>query len=148
ENLVNGARASVLMEMYHLTDTSVVQCLVDARTHGISVEVVLDGSSLKKSPYKDLEKEMISSGVSVFESSPAFSISHSKAMVIDHKKALISSMKLTDRPDVRRDYGVIVEDPGVIAEMEKVFRADIENSKNSTGFTPKVNDPHLIWSPT
>jgi phosphatidylserine/phosphatidylglycerophosphate/cardiolipin synthase-like enzyme len=56
-------------------------------------------------------------------------------------------MNLTDHPEVRRDYGVEINDPDVIREMETVFNADILNSQNQTGETPQVSDPHLLWSP-
>jgi phosphatidylserine/phosphatidylglycerophosphate/cardiolipin synthase-like enzyme len=145
--MIAQAHHSVLMEMYHMIDQDVTNALLAARGRGADVNVILDGSSLRNSPYIDFGNSLAAGGVAVFASSPAFTITHSKSMVVDGVEGIVSSMNLTLHPETRRDYGVMLQDPGVLAEMTKVFEADIQNSKNRTGFTPPLSDPHLLWSP-
>ena len=146
-NLINQAQHSVLMEMYHLTDAGVADSIVGAVKRGLTTSIILDGKSLSNSESATIETQLESGGVTVIKSSPKFSITHSKAMVVDGVKAIVSSMNLTDHPEVRRDYGVVIVDPDVISEMESVFKADIANSAQGTANTPAVSDPHLLWSP-
>ena len=143
---IDGAQKSVLMEMFHLTDPTVIASL-DRAGSRIRVDLILDGETLKKQPYSTLAETMKSAGVNVLPSSSAFTITHSKSAVFDGQTAIVSSMNLTDHPETRRDYGVVLEDPGVIIEMEKVFTQDIANAKANTGETPPLSDPHLLWSP-
>ncbi len=147
DTIIDDAQKSVLMEMYHLTDHAVAQSLENAKARGIDVTVILDQGGLKSGGEAAIQKELASDQINTVSSSPAFSITHTKSVVVDGKRAIVSSMNLTDHPEVRRDYGVTIEDPGVIQEMESVFNTDIANAQNQAAETPQLSDPHLLWSP-
>ncbi len=145
---IDNAKQSIQMTMFHLTNPAVVTAMVNAVARGVVVEAILDAKNLADqqrpgSPYEDL----IQGGVKVTPSSPSFSITHVKAMVVDDITAFITSINLTTEYAETRDYGFITTDKGIISEMDKVFQADLANAKNKTGLTPTLTNSNLVWSP-
>ncbi len=141
------ARKSIRMEMYHLTDQVAVNALIEAHVRGVDVAVLLDGRSLTQEQYKKVALQLQNGGVKVAASSPAFTITHVKAMIVDKVFAYVTSVNLTNSAATRRDYGIVTKDPSVIREILKVFAVDWENATKRTGNTPQLSDPHLLWSP-
>lgn len=68
---------------------------------------------------------LIDSGVAVKWANPAFPKTHAKAVLIDNNKALIMTLNLVPQTfSVRRDYGVMTDDAGVIENLSRVFTQD------------------------
>ncbi len=158
---IDSARTSVRMVMYHLTDANVIQALINAHRRNVSVKLILDQSSLVD-PSAELNgyNQLQAAGVDVMKSSTGFSITHEKAMAIDDRKVFITAMNMTNGYAAERDFGVITEDPAILAEWNAVFLADVENSRQTIwpsakdpnppagpSHTPKLEVPSLIWSP-
>jgi len=146
-NLINGAKKSIYMEMFHVTDKSVIEALNNAAKRGVATTVILDGKSLLAAPYKAISDDLASHGVIVISSSSAFTITHSKSMVADDEVAVISSMNLTDHPEVRRDYGFVIRDQNIINDLLKIFNTDIQNAKDQTKNSPDKLDDRILLSP-
>jgi phosphatidylserine/phosphatidylglycerophosphate/cardiolipin synthase-like enzyme len=144
---IRGARRSVRLTMYHLTDPEVVRALAAAKKRGCEVKVVLDGSSLRAKKFAKAFDQLQAGGVEVRASSPAFSITHEKAMIVDGKSAFITAINLTMAVEETRDFGVVLEDPSIVAEMDRVFKADWKNASEGTGVSPDVSQANLVWSP-
>lgn len=144
---IDHAVKSVQMTMYHLTDLDVIDALAGARKRKLDVRVILDGESLKKPRFAAGAQALTAAGVLVRPSSPAFSITHEKALLIDGTKAVIMSMNMTQTASDTRDYGIITENPGIVAEWESVFNADWMNAQTGRGETPRVHRADLLWSP-
>jgi phosphatidylserine/phosphatidylglycerophosphate/cardiolipin synthase-like enzyme len=144
---IAAAKDSVRLTMYHLTDGQVVKALLAARARGVRVRVILDQSSLKASKYLNPFKKLLAGGVEVRKSSARFSLTHAKAMVIDGRRAFIMSLNLAGGAASMRDYGVVTQDPSIVAAVAQVFETDWANAGNDAGDSPGVSDPRLVLSP-
>ena len=146
---IQGAKRSIHLAIYHLTDQSVIQALIDKLNNagpGFDLRVLVDGKSMAGGYLKALQP-LLDAGVALRGSSPAFSIMHEKAMVVDSGTALITAINLTNTSDNTRDFGVVTADAGVISEINAVFEADWLNAANGTGATPALANGNLAWSP-
>jgi cardiolipin synthase len=145
---IAGAKSSVHMTMYHITDTKIINALIaKAKDTSVDLRVIVDGGSLTGGYLKAFQS-MTSAGVNVVGSSKAFSLTHSKDMVIDGKTAFVSAINMTNTTTNTRDFGIITPDSGVISEIESVFTADWANAQNGGKDTPALSNPNLVWSPT
>ena len=83
-----------------------------------------------------------SSGVSVKTGSPAFRLTHEKAMVIDGRVALIMTLNQDySAYTENREFGLIDYNAADVEEIASTFDADW----NRTGVI--LSDPNLVWSP-
>ncbi|MDE2292360.1 MAG: hypothetical protein KGL53_09780 [Elusimicrobia bacterium] len=144
---IDGARRSVVMTMYRLTDPRVVDALKAARRRGAEVRVILDAQSLAGREEAWAARRLRDAGVLVRPSSPGFSITHEKALVVDGTRVLVMSANMTRGASRTRDYGVVVDDPGLAAEVAVVFEADWSNAMTQAADTPPLSRPELLWSP-
>ncbi|MEO7114056.1 MAG: phospholipase D-like domain-containing protein, partial [Polyangiaceae bacterium] len=144
---IASAHSSIKMIMFHLSEKSIISALIEARSRGVDVRLILDAKNLESKTSQKIVNELKNAGIVVTPSSPEFSITHAKAMVIDDKRALIMSLNLTTIFEKTRDYAVTTEDPCVVREFLSVFAADVSNSAARTKMTPPLSCPSLIWSP-
>ena len=144
---IDGAHTSVDMAMFHLTDPQAIEALVKAAKRHVAVRVILDGASLKDPKLARIQTRLHDAGVDVRASSTAFSITHEKAMVVDRQAAFITAINLTKPVATTRDFGIVTHDRSIVDEVERVFEADLDNAKNSTGETPELHVASLVWSP-
>lgn len=144
---IKKAQKSILMEMFRLTDLEIVDAMVEAKQRGVDVKVILDGSTYGSPSTVAATEKMDSGGVNWFKSSPGFSISHSKAMIIDDVEMIISSMNLSKQAENKRDWGVVLTDQEMISDVKNLFLTDIENSKTGLSNTPELKSSQLIVSP-
>jgi phosphatidylserine/phosphatidylglycerophosphate/cardiolipin synthase-like enzyme len=144
---IAAAGQSVCLTMYHLSDDKVVRALLAARARGVRVRVILDQSALKESRYLRPCRKLLAGGVEVRKSSPRFSLTHAKAMLVDGRRAFVMSLNLAGGAASMRDYGVITEDPAIAAGLAQLFETDWANAENGTGNSPAVSDPRLVVSP-
>src|SRR2546423_12675614 len=87
---IDGAQASIEMTMFHLTDPDVIDALIRAKARGVDVELILDGKMNDKPIGK-----LAAGGIEAIRSSPAFSITHAKTMIVDHGVAFVPAINLT-----------------------------------------------------
>lgn len=169
-NAIKGTQGSILMEMFHLTDPDVVAAL-EGLPSSVQIDIILDSSNLQDQATKQIADDLVKDrpNIRYYPSSwpvaqGGFDQTHTKAMIVDGKLALITSINLTTNAWVQRDYGISTADQNVIAEMTGVFYADIMNSVDMqvnktlpssvtikaepTNYTPTtVGQGMLIWSP-
>jgi phosphatidylserine/phosphatidylglycerophosphate/cardiolipin synthase-like enzyme len=143
---IHNATQSIQLTMFHLTDPDVVNELL-GKASLPDLRVILDGATLKTAKYARIFKQLKDAGVQIKGSSSAFDMTHTKAMVVDGKRAFVTSMNLTKTFDTTRDFGLITEDADVIAEMQAVFETDWKNADSGAGDTPALSDRNLVWSP-
>ncbi len=144
---IDGARLRIDLAMFHLTDTSIAEALGRAHARGVAVRVILDGSSLRTRKLDKIAAALRDAGVDVRGSTPAFTITHEKAMVVDGAVVFITAINLTKDVGKTRDLGVVTHAPQIAAEVERVFEQDWQNAANQTGDTPPLTEPSLVWSP-
>ncbi len=140
---INSAKSEILVEVYLLSDKTIIGALKDAKAKGISVDVMLEehpfgGGSLNNTT----EKELVSAGISVEWSNPAFSLTHEKAIIIDGKKAFILSQNLTSSSfSKNREYDILDTNVKDVEEIRTIFIDDWQRKS----FTQ--SSPNLVISP-
>lgn len=144
---IDSAQQAIDMVMFHLSDPETISHLLQAHDRGVAIRIILDRKILVSSSAQAIRDSLAQKGIEVRASSTAFSITHEKAAIFDGKKAIVSSINLTKLVGVTRDFGVLTEDPSVVAEMENVFAADWQNAENNGAVTPDLSDEKLVWSP-
>lgn len=147
-NKIHNAKSSIILEMFHLTDMAIADELVAAKNRGLEVKVILDGTVMKSSSSVVVINKLNSGKVDWQKSSPAFSITHSKAMLIDGNEVIISTMNLTSFGSTKRDWGYITQDETILSDVKALFAADWENAKSGSMITPDQQSPDLVVSPT
>ena len=144
---IDGARTSIDLAMFHLTDPEVTGALVRAAARGVRVRVIVDGRGLKPHGNRAAFDELASGGVEIRGSSPAFSLTHEKAMVVDGDTAFITAINLTRDADRTRDLGIVTHRRGVVDDVDALFAADWHNAETRGHDTPVLREPSLVVSP-
>jgi len=140
--LINGARHSIDVTMYELSDTTAEHDLAAAAGRGVRVRVILDRRerSVNSGGYAYLSSHR----VTVTWSSPDYRYTHQKTVIIDGAKAVIMTANLTSRYyATSRDFLVIDAERADVSAITAVFDADFH------GKTVRPGDgSDLVWSPT
>jgi phosphatidylserine/phosphatidylglycerophosphate/cardiolipin synthase-like enzyme len=119
---INNAKTSVYMTMYEIDDTNVIGAITAAKGRGLDVKVVLDGSSTTKS---NNQSAYTSFNGYVKWSSSAYTFTHEKCVMIDHKEAWIMTANAEKSvPQYNREYLAIDDDAADVTEAEAIFNAD------------------------
>jgi hypothetical protein len=126
---INGAKTSVYMTMYEIDDSGVIGAIVSAKNRGLDVKVILDGSSTTRSNNQGAYNSF--SGY-VTWSSPGFTYTHEKCVMIDHTQAWVMTANAESSvPEYNREYLAIDDDLADVTEAEAVFKADYANQSYS-----------------
>jgi len=146
---IQGAKQSIQMEMYLLTEYNVIGALEDAANRGVNVQVMLEGhpvGSGSTTPQQTIAK-LNAAGVKAQETNPAFALTHTKLMIIDGKTAFISSGNFTksalggSSSTSDRDFLIDDTNSADIQQCSAIFQADWART------TPQITDPDLVVSP-
>jgi len=146
-NAIGAAKKSVKMKMFRMSNPVIAEALIDAAKRGVDVFVIFDRAQWKSENDVLLVESMTKAGVMIMKATTKFTLTHEKAMIIDDRKAMISTMNMIKRIMQMVDYGVFTTNPGIVQEMAEVYEVDWKNAEEGTGETPKLSDPYLIWSP-
>jgi phosphatidylserine/phosphatidylglycerophosphate/cardiolipin synthase-like enzyme len=135
--------------MFRITEESVSKALIEAsKKRQVKIRILLDREqTLASDVVQKIKAEMIAAGIQVKLGTPAFSITHEKAMTLDDSTALISTVNLTKGFKTTRDIGIITRDQNIINEFNSVFEADWKNSDTGLAVTPPLAVDQLVWSP-
>ncbi|GCF07831.1 hypothetical protein KDI_13950 [Dictyobacter arantiisoli] len=144
-----GAKKSVWLEMYLLTDKKIIQALEDAAQRQIDVRVMLEDhpyGSGSVAPNQTLDR-LRAAGVTTQTTNPQFALTHEKGMVIDHHSAYIMTSNFTlsalgsSRTLQNREYGIIDNNSADVQDVESIFLADWGRTQVTFSST------HLVVSP-
>lgn len=148
-NAIRGAQQAVWLEMYLLTNKSVLTALEDDANRGIDVRVMLEQHPYGSGGVSSQETiaKLQAAGVKAQFSDPAFALTHEKGMIIDRSTAYIMTSNMTNTAlgagnyPHNREYDIIdTQAPDVQATMA-IFQADWEHSAVT------LHDPNLVVSP-
>lgn len=141
------ARRSIDLEIYLITDHTMIHALEYAHAAGVRVRVLLErqpfgvdvsGSGANQSAYDQLA----AADIPVRWTSGRFRLTHEKAMVVDGTAAYILTLNFSRSAFTRnREFGVVDTKPADVREVDAVFGADWR----SAAYVPR--DPNLIISP-
>ncbi len=128
---IDRATESLLVQHPKFVDAVILDRLVDAADRGVKVKVLCGG----KHGISDWD---ILDTFSSLRTLRRFGVKvrkqknlrvHAKLLVVDRREALVGSMNI-DRSafDLRRELGVIVDEPEIVDRLRRVFKSDWKNS--------------------
>ncbi len=127
-DLIRGARRSLAVYNEEMADGAVTKALIDAALRGVSVEVVMTGSSQWKWAFAELATA--GAQVRVFADDPSAPLYiHAKAIVADAgmpgARAFVGSENFSTASLYdNRELGIVTIDRGVVAGVARTFAAD------------------------
>jgi cardiolipin synthase len=143
---IDGARRSINITIFRMDDPVIQQALLEAAARGVRVRALVAANPRgwqKKN--RKLLRDLLKSGIET-KQPPADSRKaryHYKILTVDGRQSLILTFNPTrENLHYTRDFGIILHDEAVTAELDRLFDADW----NDTEFTPDVNSP-LVISP-
>ena len=120
--LLGSAKREIKLEVYEFSYTTLADALIDARSRGVSVQVVLEPSVAANT---QMSQYLLNGGVSVAWASKKFHNTHSKFAVIDDYAVLVGSTNWSKNAMLyNREASVIVYSTDVAASFEKIFDSD------------------------
>jgi len=125
-DLIAGARRSVWMEMYLLTDARAVDALADRARAGCDVRVILEPAPyLNEDANQPAFAALAAAGAVVRWSTPRFAYTHAKVLIVDHARLVVMTLNLTGAGlDGNREYAAVDDTATDIAAAEALFAAD------------------------
>jgi cardiolipin synthase len=146
---IDSAQKSVWVEMYLLTDRKIIAALEEAAHRGVDTRVMLEthpygGSSISAT---ETLNRLSAAGVQTKATSPAFSLTHEKGMILDGQTAYIMTSNFTlsalgvSRSTENREYGIIDHNQQDVQSVIDIFNADWNRTN------VQLNDPNLVVSP-
>lgn len=148
-NAINNATSSINVELYLLTDTNVITALENAARRGIDVQVMLDPDPYGVGTTEPAQTllALSNAGAHTEDSSPSFTYTHEKGMVIDSKTAYIMTCNFTlsalggSSSTTNREYGIIDTESTDVAAVLAIFNADWSRASYT------LSDTDLVLSP-
>ena len=146
---ISGAKQTIDVEMYLLTDHAVINGLESASHRGVKVRVMLEGHPYGQgavTPQETISK-LKAAGIDAKTTNPAYTLTHTKLMLIDGQTAFISSANYTftalggSTQHQDRDYIVRDTVRADVTECAAIYDADWNRT------TPALSDPNLVVSP-
>lgn len=125
-NAIKGAKKSVHMTMYLLTNDQIINALGTLKNAGVDVKVVLNQSfppnaGNNQPAYNALKAK----GVNVRWAPSAYTYTHAKTVIIDGTSLLVMTMNLTETSAKdNREFIATDTDPQDVADAETIFDAD------------------------
>lgn len=124
---VKGAKKSVHVTMYMLSNSLLIQALIVQLKAGVDVKVVLNQNFPSGQPNTNVNayNQLQGGGVPVVYASPSYTFTHEKCVVIDGTQAWIMTMNVTQSSaSSNREYLAIDTEAADVADAEQIFQAD------------------------
>jgi phosphatidylserine/phosphatidylglycerophosphate/cardiolipin synthase-like enzyme len=123
---LDAARSSISIEVYLLTDDSVISALFRARDRGVTVRVLLEEDPYGGSNQQpEIFETLAEGGIQVRWNDAGSRFSHVKLIVIDNRVALILNLNLTYSALTKnRELGVITTDAEMVDHATRIFEND------------------------
>lgn len=128
---LDAARTSISIEIYLLTDDSIISALFRARDRGVIVRVLLEEDPYGGSNQQpEIFQTLAEGGIQVRWNTAASRFSHVKLIVIDQEVALIMNLNLTYSALTRnRELAVITTDPSQVEHASRIFEIDWQGTE-------------------
>jgi phosphatidylserine/phosphatidylglycerophosphate/cardiolipin synthase-like enzyme len=112
--------------MYLLTDDRAITALAERARAGCDVRVILEPAPyMSEDANQPAFAALTAAGALVRWSTPRFTYTHAKALIVDHARLTVMTLNLTGAGlGGNREYAAIDDDPADVAAAEAVFAAD------------------------
>ncbi len=126
---IRGAKKSVHVTIYLLTNDAIIDALGDAKQAGRDVKVLLNKSfPSDKDENLPAFNALKARGVEVQWAPAGYTFTHAKTLLIDGENAIIMTMNMTETSArTNREYIATDSDPKDVDDLEKIFAADMTN---------------------
>ncbi|MEM2963074.1 MAG: phospholipase D family protein [Candidatus Anstonellales archaeon] len=122
-SLIDSARESIDIEVYLFTNEKASSALIEAKKRGVRVRLIVERRTDADKEWKLIEK-MAQEGIEIKMASQRFTLTHSKFMIIDGRRALVGSMNFSGSAfATNREAGVILSGK-IVDEYKKIFEED------------------------
>ena len=138
------AKAAVRVKMFELSDPSAVDALIAAHRRRVTVRVMVDPTRARRHRQRTAARQRLRrAGVHVRATSPAFSATHEKSLIVDEGTAFVQSCNWEPEYFTHtRDYAVKTTNRDEVAEIIECFEADWGRRRFHPGAPSS-----LIWCP-
>ena len=143
-SLIRRAKYRIRLEVYELTESTIISALATAKRRHVWVEVILEqhpfgGGSYAQEAYDALHRD----GISVrWANESAFTYTHEKAMDVDNREAGIFTFNLSYSAfSTNREFGVIDRSSRDATQIGSIFDADWRRGQ------ARLTDYQLVVSP-
>ncbi|MBV8063046.1 MAG: hypothetical protein JOY51_05590 [Nevskia sp.] len=142
---INGAKKSVDVEMYLLSDKDIVDSLAAAAKRGVQVRVLMEshpfGSGAGNKKTMDTLQQ---AGIEARWTSRKFTYTHEKGMVVDGSTAWIMTANMTKSARLNnREYLIADTNSADVQEVQNIFASDWQQ----TPYVPGAAAGHMVISP-
>ena len=153
---IAGATHSLhITNAYFVPTPAFVETLCNASDRGVDVKVIVPG------PYHDMPvvrhaswhvwPKLLARGVEIYEYQPT--MIHCKTLTVDSAVSLVGSINFDPRSfALNSECGVVINDSGIAAEMERVFASDLQQcvridiaTVNARGLFTRARDAVCYW---
>jgi phosphatidylserine/phosphatidylglycerophosphate/cardiolipin synthase-like enzyme len=139
---IDGARTSIDLSMYELSDPTIERALVDEAQKGIDVRVILDAAYEGSSENATAASVLREGSVHVVWA-PSSQIFHAKYLVIDNSTAYIGTGNFVPSDySSTRDFWVTDIQPADVSAIVDTFDGDFDH-----GGATSHQSGGLVWSP-
>ncbi|MBI2889475.1 MAG: cardiolipin synthase ClsB [Nitrospirae bacterium] len=143
---IKHARGSIaISNAYFVPDRGILRALINAAWRGVAVRILLTGASdvpTVRYAGRARYSRLLSTGIRLFEWQG--SILHAKTAVIDGMWSSVGSYNMDHRSVFHNlELNVTVLDRDFGADVERMFEADLENSREITAKEWKKRPPHI-----
>ena len=144
-SLIAGARHSVTLTDYELTDSSIERALAAAAGRGVDVRVLLNGGYYdeRDATNKAAFAYLAGHRVHVRYTPKHFALTHQKTLTVDGATAAIMTLNFTGDYSTTRDFAVIDQRSADMKAILATFNADWAGRSIS----PTRGSGDLVWSP-
>jgi phosphatidylserine/phosphatidylglycerophosphate/cardiolipin synthase-like enzyme len=143
--MIGGARHSVTLTDYELSDRSVERALAAAAARGVDVRVLLNGGYYdeRDSTNAAAVAYLARHRVRVRYTPEYFALTHQKTLTVDGATAAIMTLNFTGDYSTTRDFAVIDQRSADLKAILATFNADWAGRSIS----PSRGSGDLVWSP-
>jgi cardiolipin synthase A/B len=132
---LRNAKKSIEIVIFRLDKREIETALQAAVARGVAVKALVAFTSGNgERNLRKLELRLLESGVTVNRTADDLARYHNKMLIIDRRTLYLLAFNYTTIDiDYSRSFGVITEDPEVVAEAVKLFEADTTRQPYSPG---------------
>jgi phosphatidylserine/phosphatidylglycerophosphate/cardiolipin synthase-like enzyme len=143
---INGAKSTIDLVIYEITDAKITDALVKAAKRGVKVRVLYNYYSFKQAkhdPNAKSLKKLEAAGIETRKAQARFAHTHQKTFVFDGSSALVMTFNLNPQHFRKmRDFGLLTSGAQEVGEISRFFEADWGGSAS-----PAPAAAALVWSP-
>jgi len=123
---ISGAKHTIHLMMYGLTDKTLLDALIKQKERGRTVQIILE-----KTPYKAINENVKAiaalkhANVALQGSIPNIRLIHQKTLITDGQEAMVMTFNFTNSAFKNdRNFALVVDDAKTVKEIAAVFAAD------------------------